>query len=57
MRAHMHLYRALVGSKGGAIGLAIILFGEQHDVTPRFYAGVTIIVAAVVAYPVMARRT
>jgi len=40
-----------------AIGLAIILFGEQHDVTPRFYAGVTIIVAAVVAYPVMARRT
>jgi drug/metabolite transporter (DMT)-like permease len=40
-----------------AIVLAVILFGEQHDVTPRFYLGVTIIVAAVLAYPVMQRRT
>jgi drug/metabolite transporter (DMT)-like permease len=40
-----------------AIVLAVILFGEQHDVTPRFYTGVAIIVAAVIAYPVLQRRT
>ncbi len=38
-----------------AIALAILLLGEQHELSPRFYAGVAIILAAVVAYPMLAR--
>ena len=38
-----------------AIALAIVLLGEQHELTPRFYAGVAIILAAVLVYPVLAR--
>ena len=39
-----------------AIVLAVLLFGEQHDVTPRFYVGVAIIIAAVLAYPAIQRK-
>jgi len=38
-----------------AIVLAIVLLGEQHDLTPAFYAGVAIILAVVVAYPMLVR--
>ena len=38
-----------------AILLAIILLGEQHDLTPAFYAGVAIILAVVLAYPMLVR--
>ncbi len=38
-----------------AIALAIVLLGEQHEMTPRFYAGVAIILAVVLAYPLLAR--
>ena len=36
-----------------AIALAIVLLSEQHELSPRFYAGVAIILAAVVAYPLL----
>lgn len=39
-----------------AIVLAIPLLGEHHDLSPRFYAGVAIILAAVVAYPLLGTR-
>src|SRR5690606_10307174 len=38
-----------------AIVLAIVLLGEQHDLTPAFYAGVAIILAVVLAYPMLVR--
>jgi drug/metabolite transporter (DMT)-like permease len=38
-----------------AIVLAIVLLGEQHEVTPLFYAGVTIILGAVLSYPLLSR--
>ncbi len=38
-----------------AIVLAILLLGEQHELTLRFYAGVAIILGAVLAYPLMQR--
>ena len=38
-----------------AIILAIVLLGEQHDLTPAFYAGVAIILAVVLAYPMLVR--
>ena len=38
-----------------AIALAIVLLGEQHELSPRFYAGVAIILAAVLVYPMLAR--
>src|SRR5690606_36851972 len=38
-----------------AIVLAILLLGEQHELDPAFYAGVVIILGAVVAYPLLAR--
>ncbi|TDK33715.1 DMT family transporter [Luteimonas terrae] len=38
-----------------AIALAILLLGEQHELTPRFYAGVAIILAAVLVYPLLSR--
>ena len=39
-----------------AIVLAILLLGEQHELTPRFYAGVAIVLLAVVAYPLLERK-
>ena len=36
--------------------LAILLLGEQHELTPRFYAGVAIVLLAVVAYPLLERK-
>src|SRR6476661_8848297 len=38
-----------------AIVLAILLLGEQHELTPKFYAGVAIILGAVLAYPLLQR--
>src|SRR5690606_2794953 len=38
-----------------AIVLAILLLGEQHELDPAFYAGVVIILGAVVAYPLLVR--
>ncbi len=38
-----------------AIGLAIVLLGEQRELTPIFYAGVAIIFAAVFAHPLLER--
>ena len=38
-----------------AIILAIVLLGEQRDLTPAFYAGVAIILAVVLAYPMLVR--
>ena len=39
-----------------AILLAIVLLGEQRELTPMFYGGVAIILVAVFAHPVVARR-
>ena len=39
-----------------AIVLAILLLAEQHELTPRFYAGVAIVLLAVVAYPLLERK-
>jgi len=38
-----------------AIMLAILLLGEQRDLTPAFYAGVAVILGAVLAYPLLVR--
>jgi drug/metabolite transporter (DMT)-like permease len=38
-----------------AIVLAILLLDEQRDLTPAFYGGVAIILAAVLAYPLLVR--
>ncbi|KAB8176397.1 EamA family transporter [Lysobacter maris] len=38
-----------------AIALAIVLLGEQHELTPRFYIGVAIILLAVLAHPLISR--
>jgi drug/metabolite transporter (DMT)-like permease len=38
-----------------SILLAILLLGEQRELTPAFYAGVTIIVAAVLVHPFVGR--
>lgn len=38
-----------------AIVLAIVLLGEQHQLTPQFYLGVAVILAAVLAYPLINR--
>jgi drug/metabolite transporter (DMT)-like permease len=38
-----------------AILLAIVLLGEQRELTPQFYAGVAIILGAVLAYPLLHR--
>ncbi|TBV73724.1 DMT family transporter [Pseudoxanthomonas winnipegensis] len=40
-----------------AILLAIVLLGEQRELTPMFYGGVAIILVAVFAHPVVARRS
>jgi len=39
-----------------AIVLAIILLNEQHELSPRFYAGVAIILGAVLIYPMLGKR-
>lgn len=39
-----------------AIGLAILLLGEQRELTPLFYVGVAIILAAVFLHPLLERR-
>jgi len=38
-----------------AIMLAIVLLGEQRELTPVFYIGVAIILAAVIVYPLLSR--
>jgi len=38
-----------------AIVLAIVLLGEQHELEPRFYLGVVVILAAVLVHPLLAR--
>lgn len=38
-----------------AIVLAIVLLGEQRQLTPQFYSGVAIILAAVLLYPLISR--
>ena len=38
-----------------AIVLAILLLGEQHELTPAFYVGVAIILAAVFVHPLLGR--
>jgi drug/metabolite transporter (DMT)-like permease len=38
-----------------AIVLAILLLGEQRELSPAFYGGVAIILAAVLAYPLITR--
>lgn len=38
-----------------AIMLAIVLLGEQHELTGVFYAGVAVILAAVIVHPLMNR--
>lgn len=39
-----------------AVLLAIVLLGEQRELSPGFYLGVAIIVAAVLAHPLIVRR-
>lgn len=39
-----------------AIGLAMLLLGEHRELTPAFYLGVAIVLAAVFLEPVLARR-
>jgi drug/metabolite transporter (DMT)-like permease len=38
-----------------AIVLAVVLLGEQRELTPRFYAGVAIILGAVFVHPLLGR--
>ena len=38
-----------------AIMLAVVLLNEQRELTPRFYVGVAIILAAVIVYPLLNR--
>jgi drug/metabolite transporter (DMT)-like permease len=38
-----------------AIALAMLLLGEQHELTPAFYGGVAIILGVVLAYPLLVR--
>ncbi len=38
-----------------AIVLAMLLLGEQHELTPTFYAGVAVILAAVLLHPLISR--
>lgn len=39
-----------------AVLLAIVLLGEQHELTPAFYAGVGILMVAVLVHPLLSRR-
>jgi drug/metabolite transporter (DMT)-like permease len=39
-----------------AIGLAMLLLNEQRDLSPQFYAGVAIVLAAVLLHPLLMRR-
>ncbi|GHA68650.1 DMT family transporter [Cognatilysobacter bugurensis] len=38
-----------------AIVLAIVLLGEQHELTPQFYVGVVVILGAVLVHPLLVR--
>ena len=38
-----------------AIALAAVLLGEQQELTPAFYLGVAVILAVVLAYPLLLR--
>jgi drug/metabolite transporter (DMT)-like permease len=38
-----------------AILLAIVLLQEQHELTPQFYLGVAVILAAVLLHPLLVR--
>jgi drug/metabolite transporter (DMT)-like permease len=38
-----------------AIVLAIVLLGEQRELTPQFYSGVAIILGAVLLYPMISK--
>ncbi|HWI25286.1 MAG TPA: DMT family transporter [Lysobacter sp.] len=38
-----------------AIVIAILLLGEQHELTPRFYLGVAVILGAVFVHPLLGR--
>jgi len=40
-----------------AILLAIPLLGEHHELSAQFYAGVAVILGAVLLYPLLRRRT
>jgi len=40
-----------------AIGLAVLLLGEQRELTVPFYVGVAVILAAVFAHPLLGRRS
>ena len=40
-----------------AIAIASVLLGEHHELGPRFYAGVALIVGTVLTYPLIVRRT
>jgi drug/metabolite transporter (DMT)-like permease len=40
-----------------AIAIAVVLLGEQHELSARFYLGVAIILLVVFAYPLLHRRT
>ncbi len=39
------------------IGLAFLIFGEKERMTPGFYLGTLVILLAVLAYPVLSRKT
>lgn len=39
-----------------AIALAAVLLGEQHELTTQFYLGVAVILAAVIAHPLITRQ-
>jgi drug/metabolite transporter (DMT)-like permease len=39
-----------------AIGLAALLLNEQRELTPQFYLGVAIVLAAVLVHPLLARK-
>lgn len=39
-----------------AIAIASVLLGEHHELGPRFYAGVALIVGTVLSYPLIVRR-
>ena len=38
------------------VGLAVLVLGEQRELGVGFYSGVAIILAAVLAYPIVIRR-
>ena len=56
---HMSAFRAQLAiniEPVYAIGLAMLLLNEQRELTPQFYLGVAIILAAVLLHPLLTRR-